>query len=82
MFFVFWFRAAVILLTLTVIRPWNSFGFNVELNLTYRLEDSVLIQGGCRYQVFEFEARAPGSYDDIKSYDINHGLTLSVVYVL
>jgi hypothetical protein len=63
------------------IRPWNSFGFNVELSLTYRPAPSVLVQGGYRYQVFEFEARAPGSYNDIKSYDITHGLTLSAVYV-
>ena len=63
------------------IRPWNSFGFNVELSLTCRPAPSVLVQGGYRYQIFEFEARAPGSFNDIKSYDITHGLTFSAIYV-
>ena len=63
------------------IRPWNSFGFNIELNLTYRPASNVLVQAGYRYQVFEFEARAPGSFNDISSYDITHGLTLSAIYM-
>ncbi|MCK4838587.1 MAG: hypothetical protein KAS94_07260 [Desulfobulbaceae bacterium] len=63
------------------IRPWNSFGFNLEASLTYRPATDVLLQVGYRYQVFEFEARAPGSYNDISSYDITHGLTLTGVYL-
>jgi len=63
------------------IRPWNSFGFNLEASLTYRPVTDVLLQAGYRYQVFELEARAPGSVNVISSYDITHGLTLTGVYL-
>jgi opacity protein-like surface antigen len=65
----------------TDIRPWNSFGFNVELNLTYRPAPGVLVQGGYRYQAFEFEARAHGFFIYIDSYYITLGLTISAFYV-
>jgi hypothetical protein len=67
--------------TTTDIRPWNSFGFNLEASLTYRPVTDFLFQAGYRYQLFEFEAMAPGSYEETSSYDITHGVTLTGVYL-
>lgn len=63
------------------IRPWPGLGFNTELTLTYQPIQSLLLQGGYRYQVFEMEARGPGRTEVVKSYDVTHGWTMSAIYV-
>lgn len=62
------------------ILPHSRLGFNVEGNLTYQPWESIIIQAGYRYQMFEFEGRGPGRTTTIKSRDITHGPTLSLVY--
>lgn len=63
------------------IRPWPGLGFNTEATLTYQPMQNLLLQGGYRYQVFRFEARAPGRTEITRSDDVTHGWTLSAVYI-
>lgn len=63
------------------VKPWPGLGFNTEVTLTYQPIQSVLLQGGYRYQVFEMEARAPGRTETTRSYDVTHGWTASAIYV-
>jgi hypothetical protein len=60
--------------------PHPGFGYNMEGNITWQAANSLLVQGGLRYQLFTIEARGPGRDTRTRSYDITYGGTMAVVY--